>query len=72
MPYSHLMDEKEFRTALAALGMNQVEFAEFIGLDGRTVRRYALGETPVPRGTALLIKLLIKRPELIDVVAGLK
>ena len=66
------MNEKEFRDALAALGMSQVEFAKFIGADGRTVRRYALGETPVPGGTALLLKLMVERPELIRVVECLK
>lgn len=58
------MDQREFREALDALGMSQVDFSRLIAADARTVRRYALGETPVPGAVALLLRMLLARPEL--------
>lgn len=42
------MTTEEFRAALAALGLSQVEAAEALEVDARTVRRWALGERAIP------------------------
>lgn len=57
-----MMTQQEFRDALATLGVSQREFARVVGVDDRTVRRWALGEAAVPRWTRLLLDVLAKAP----------
>ena len=42
------MTQQEFRNGLAALRITQVEAARRLGVEPRTVRRWALGERKVP------------------------
>ncbi|EHM01226.1 hypothetical protein HMPREF9946_02187 [Acetobacteraceae bacterium AT-5844] len=42
------MSPKEFREALARLGMSQLQAAKVLETDPRTVRRWALGESTIP------------------------
>ena len=52
------MTPTEFRTSLASLGYSQRGFAAYVEMDERTVRRWALGELPVPRAVVLLLGCL--------------
>ena len=42
------MTADEFRAAIAALGLSQVDAATALEVDARTVRRWALGERVIP------------------------
>jgi transcriptional regulator with XRE-family HTH domain len=53
------MTGEALRRAVAKLGMTQEEFAEYVGVSSRTVRRQWSGDTPVPRATALLVQNLL-------------
>lgn len=52
------MDAPAFREALAAIGMTQVAFAKKVGRNPRTIRRWALGERPIPDHIPLVLELL--------------
>jgi DNA-binding transcriptional regulator YiaG len=52
------MTPTEFRASLASLGYSQRGFAAHIEMDERTVRRWALGELPVPRPVVLLLECM--------------
>lgn len=55
-PVEHrAMTGKQLQAMLDKAGISQVKGAEALGLDARTVRRYVLGELPVPRVVALAI-----------------
>lgn len=59
------MTPGEFRDALEFLGLNQTTAAPVLGLDARTVRRYAADPSapssrPVPPPVALLLAALIQ------------
>jgi hypothetical protein len=56
------MDADGYREHLEALGLNQVTAAEFLGIDPRTSRRYALGE-PIPRIIALALSVMVQHRE---------
>lgn len=51
------MTPDEFRTALERLGLTQIGAARFLGLDERTLRRYATGEKPVPRTVEMILRI---------------
>lgn len=53
-----LMTCKQLREALDELGITQVGFARFIGVDERTVRSWVGGLYPVPRYVEILVDLL--------------
>ena len=53
------MTANQFRAALSRLGLPQLAAARLFGADGRTVRRWALGERPVPYTVVILLRLLI-------------
>lgn len=53
------MNQKQYRAALDKLEMTQATFAELLGLDARTSRRYALGERAVPHAVAILLNMLV-------------
>ncbi|CAB4122505.1 hypothetical protein UFOVP32_30 [uncultured Caudovirales phage] len=53
------MDPDAFRQRLALLNQTQQGFARAIGVDPRTVRRWALGEAAVPRAIAVLLEALL-------------
>ena len=54
------MTHAEYRDALAALSLSQVRAASLFGVDARTSRRWALGEKPVPRVVALVLRLMLR------------
>jgi transcriptional regulator with XRE-family HTH domain len=62
------MKAEEYRQALKKLGLTQEGAAALVGSDPRTGRRWATGERSVPPPMATLVRLLLKRPELVAVV----
>lgn len=52
------MTANQFRTALDRLGLSQLGAARLFGADGRTARRWALGERSIPPTVAILLRLL--------------
>jgi len=62
------MTNTEFNAALDRLGITregrvyagQAEFANTIGVNDRTVRRWSIGEAEVPTVVACLINLMLK------------
>lgn len=65
------MSREELRSALEKIGWTQVEVAERLGYTGRAGQTWALGERPVPGPVALILRLLLERPELLQVVDAL-
>jgi predicted transcriptional regulator len=53
------MTAKEFSAARERLGYQQKQLADLLGRGERTVRRYEVGESPVPAGVAKLIHLAL-------------
>lgn len=53
------MTSSELRSALEALTLSQVKLSQVIGLDPRTVRRWVLGETPIPSPACKLVRLMV-------------
>ena len=53
------MTANQFRSALDRLQLSQLGAARLFGADGRTARRWALGERSVPEPIAILLRLLI-------------
>lgn len=62
------MSPDEFRAHIGALGFSQQAFALRIGVDKRTGQKWALGEADVPNPVAVLLRLLVARPELLEVM----
>ena len=54
------MTPTQFRTAIEKLGLSQVRTGEFLGMNPRTARAWALGESPIPESVAKLLRLMIK------------
>ena len=54
------MTSTEYRTALAKLGLSQMDAARLFDVSDRTGRRWALGEGRVPTLVATLLRLMIK------------
>lgn len=65
------MTADELRQALDKLELNQMELARFLGVYGQTVRRWVAPGGEPPQSVAILLRLLLARPELKSVV-GLK
>ncbi len=55
------MNRERYRELLDALGLSQVDAARFLNYDARTVRRWALGEYPVPCVVAILLQIMVAR-----------
>lgn len=53
------MTSKQYREALAKLGLTQGEAAEFFGASIRTANGYAAGR-PIPETTAKLLRLMLR------------
>jgi hypothetical protein len=62
------MSPAELDAALESLEMEQVELARIADVNPKTVRRWVSGEVPVPGLAALLLRLLLARPELKGVI----
>jgi hypothetical protein len=54
------MTPAEYRTAIAALGLSQVKAAKLFGAGPRTSRRWALGESPIPRSVEIALLLMLR------------
>jgi hypothetical protein len=54
------MTPAQYREAIARLNLSQVAAGEFLIGNPRTSRRWALGESPVPRAVALLLRLMVR------------
>lgn len=50
----------QYRTAIEKLGLSQRGAAQFLEVDERTSRRWALGEAQVPESVAMLLRLMIR------------
>lgn len=59
MAQGYIMTAAQFRAALDRLGLSQLGAARLVGADGRTARRWALGERSVPEPVAILLRLLV-------------
>jgi len=70
-PLGKPMPPEELRRALDDLGMSQMDLARFLNVYGQTVRRWVAPGGEPPASVAILLRLLISRPELKSVV-GLK
>lgn len=53
------MTAKQYRAAIAALGLSQVGAARFLGVGDRTSRRWAAGDE-IPEVVELLLDMMIK------------
>lgn len=54
------MSPDEYRSAIASLGLSQEGAGAWLGIAPRTSQGYALGERPVPKPTAMLLRLLLR------------
>lgn len=53
------MNGKQYKEAIADLGLTQDRAAEFLGVCPKTSNSYANGKT-IPEGTAKLLRLMVK------------
>jgi DNA-binding transcriptional regulator YiaG len=53
------MTANQFRAALDRLELSQLEAARLFNANGRTARRWALGERSVPEPVAILLRLML-------------
>lgn len=53
------MTAKQFQAAIDRLGLSQLGAARLFSADGRTARRWALGERSVPEPVAILLRLML-------------
>jgi plasmid maintenance system antidote protein VapI len=58
--YERTATPEDFEYLLRVLGLSQEGCARYLGVSGRTVRRYIRGERPIPEGTVLLLRALFK------------
>lgn len=68
---SVMMTKDEYRAALGHLGLKQEEVGDLLGAGGRTARRWATGETPVPGAVEMHVRLWLERPEILEVIRRL-
>jgi hypothetical protein len=54
------MTPKQFRDAIARLGLSQEAAGEFFGYSARQGQRWANNERPVPVAVAIAIRLMIR------------
>jgi DNA-binding transcriptional regulator YiaG len=49
----------EFESLLHLLGLSQSACGRYLGVSGRTVRRYVAGERHIPEASVLLLRALV-------------
>lgn len=54
------MSKNQYKKAIAALGLSQVNAGLWLGISARTSQGYALGEYPIPEPTAKLLRLVLR------------
>lgn len=68
------MSSDEFNQCLKVLGLSQKQYAILVGLNPATINRRTSGESSVTSEAAVLLRVLVARPELLELawkVAGL-
>jgi len=60
------MTSSQFRAAIDRLGLSQTGTARLVGADGRTARRWALGERSVPEPVAIILRLMLAGKVTVD------
>ena len=63
-----LMTDVDLRAALATLGISQVALGRRLGVGGASVRRWVAEGGKPPGPVAVLVHLLLARPELVAVL----
>lgn len=54
------MSPQQFRHALRQLGLNQVQAAQRLRVNPRTVRRWVAGDSRVPESVTLLLEIWLR------------
>jgi DNA-binding transcriptional regulator YiaG len=54
------MTKKEYRAAIAALGLSQLAAAEFLGISPRTSRRWAAGDDPPDPRAEMVLRIMLE------------
>lgn len=54
------MTPHQYKAAIKALGLSQQRAGDWLGIGRRTSQGYALGEYPVPKPVAKLLRLCVK------------
>jgi plasmid maintenance system antidote protein VapI len=62
------MGGAEFKQCLESIGLSEYVYSEVIGLSHGTVNRRVNDKSAVPPETAILVRLLASRPELLPLV----
>jgi hypothetical protein len=55
------MNAQEYRAALEALQITQLDAGELFNVGARTSRRWASGEARVPTSVAMLLRLMLRK-----------
>lgn len=66
------MSASELIEALDALDMEQIELARLLDVGPATVRRWVAGSTSAPGYVALVLRMLVARPELLVLIGARK
>jgi len=61
------MTPEAFRASLARLKLSQLGAADVLGVDGRTVRRWAAGDVGIPNAVRILLILFEREPSLMEI-----
>jgi DNA-binding transcriptional regulator YiaG len=64
------MTPTEFRAALDRLGLTQMGAGRVLGVDGRTVRRWASGESDVPEPVRRLLLACERHTDLVPLLTA--
>jgi DNA-binding transcriptional regulator YiaG len=54
------MSPRQFRRALRQLHLSQVQAAQRLGVNARTVRRWVAGDSRVPESVTLLLEIWVR------------
>ena len=54
------MTHEQFKQARQALGLSQEAMGDVLGLTSRQIRRYEVGEYPVPKTVALVVQSMME------------
>jgi len=60
-----------YRAALEKFGFTQEGFARSLGYSERAGQRWASGEARVPGAVAVIVKLMLARPEMVQVLEAI-
>ena len=52
---------KSYKSLIKSVGLDQRQAARFLDINERTSRRYASGDWPMPRSTAILLCLMARK-----------